>query len=54
VRPVVLRMNDKVTHSGSDDSGVWVEENIDIVLEHRRLSIIDLSAQGRHAIRKPG
>ena len=47
VRPVVLGMNDKLTHRGPDDNGVWVEENIGIGLGHQRLSIIDLSEQGR-------
>ncbi len=40
----VQAMNIKMKHRGPDDKGVFV--NDDIVLGHRRLSIIDLSAAG--------
>ena len=42
-------MNDTMTHRGPDDSGVYVshtEHGLNVGLAHRRLSIIDLSAQG--------
>lgn len=39
-------MADTLISRGPDDSGLWVDENISIALGHRRLSIIDLSAQG--------
>lgn len=38
-------MTDTMTHRGPDDAGTWVDGNIG--LGHRRLSIIDLSADGR-------
>lgn len=37
---------DTIAHRGPDDSGVWWSERRDVVLGHRRLSIIDLSAAG--------
>ena len=40
----VLAMNSTMKHRGPDDEGVFVDENI--VLGHRRLSILDLSAAG--------
>jgi asparagine synthase (glutamine-hydrolysing) len=40
-------MTDKLTHRGPDDSGVWVDPEVGIGLGHRRLSIIDLSSEGR-------
>jgi asparagine synthase (glutamine-hydrolysing) len=39
---VIQRMNDKMAHRGPDADGVYQGENV--VLGHRRLSIIDLSA----------
>jgi asparagine synthase (glutamine-hydrolysing) len=38
------RMADALAHRGPDDSGVWVERGV--VLAHRRLAIIDPSADG--------
>lgn len=43
----VTRMSDTLKHRGPDDSGVWVNPECGIALGHRRLSIIDVSAQGR-------
>jgi|AntRauTorckE6833_2_1112554.scaffolds.fasta_scaffold01276_2 asparagine synthase (glutamine-hydrolysing) len=45
-RTVLNRMNDLLTHRGPDDDGLWVDEKKGIALGHRRLSIIDLSADG--------
>jgi asparagine synthase (glutamine-hydrolysing) len=44
--PVATAMNDAIRHRGPDDSGVWEDAARGIVLGHRRLSIIDLSAAG--------
>ncbi len=41
----VSRMMDAQTHRGPDDSGLFQNENV--VMGHRRLSIIDLSESGR-------
>jgi len=40
------QMTDAMSHRGPDDSGVWVDPAAGIALGHRRLSIIDLSAEG--------
>jgi asparagine synthase (glutamine-hydrolysing) len=42
-RDLVIRMRDKIAHRGPDGAGIWISENRDCVLGHRRLSIIDLS-----------
>ena len=39
-------MADAIAHRGPDDHGVWVSERLGVALAHRRLSIVDLSAQG--------
>ncbi|MFP4027798.1 MAG: asparagine synthase (glutamine-hydrolyzing) [Candidatus Brocadiia bacterium] len=43
---LVARMIAPLAHRGPDDSGVWTSENGQVGLGHRRLSIIDLSAEG--------
>jgi asparagine synthase (glutamine-hydrolysing) len=49
-RPVcaelVTRMRDTMRHRGPDDEGLWRADDGSVVLGHRRLSIIDLSAGG--------
>jgi asparagine synthase (glutamine-hydrolysing) len=40
------RMSDAIAHRGPDDRGSWVDADAGVALAHRRLSIIDLSAQG--------
>ena len=42
--PLVKRMTDAIAHRGPDAEGTWGDEHV--VLGHRRLSIIDLSAAG--------
>lgn len=44
---IVSRMADRLRHRGPDDSGVWVDADAGLALGHRRLSIIDLTPQGR-------
>jgi len=39
-------MADAIEHRGPDNSGVWVSDEVGLALAHRRLSIIDLSANG--------
>ena len=41
--PYVRRMRDTMTHRGPDGAGIWVSEDHQVGLGHRRLSIIDLS-----------
>ncbi len=43
-RDLVKKMNSTLSHRGPDNDGVWNEDLI--ALGHRRLSIIDLSAEG--------
>ena len=38
--------NDLLAHRGPDDSGIWADENKEIFLGHRRLSILDLTSKG--------
>jgi asparagine synthase (glutamine-hydrolysing) len=40
------RMTDTLYHRGPDDHGIWVDEPAGVALGHRRLSILDLSAEG--------
>jgi asparagine synthase (glutamine-hydrolysing) len=44
---VVLRMADQLRHRGPDDGGVWLDREAGLALGHRRLSILDLSPEGR-------
>ncbi|MCH2181429.1 MAG: asparagine synthase (glutamine-hydrolyzing), partial [Mariniblastus sp.] len=48
---MLTRMNDLLTHRGPDGSGLWTEANIG--LAHRRLSLIDLSENGRQPMVDP-
>ncbi|MBQ7252553.1 MAG: asparagine synthase (glutamine-hydrolyzing) [Kiritimatiellae bacterium] len=42
---LAAKMSSVITHRGPDQSGVWCDDNVS--LAHRRLSIIDLSDDGR-------
>lgn len=43
---VCTRMRDSLTHRGPDSAGNWVDADARVALGHRRLSVIDLSAEG--------
>lgn len=43
-KEIVQKMNKTLAHRGPDNDGIWVEDSV--ALGHRRLSIIDLSADG--------
>lgn len=49
-RALMLRQGEKmagaIAHRGPDAQGVWGDPDVPLVLAHRRLSIIDLSADG--------
>jgi len=45
-RGAVTAMRDAMTHRGPDDAGLWESHDRRVVLGHRRLSIVDLSAAG--------
>jgi len=45
--PTLIKpMLERIEHRGPDDHGIWCLENEGLVLGHRRLSIVDLSAFG--------
>jgi len=44
---LVAAMRDAMVHRGPDDAGLWSNPAGTVALGHRRLSIIDLSANGR-------
>ncbi len=44
------RMNNSLQHRGPDNSDIWFNENFGIGLAHSRLSIIDLSDNGKQPI----
>lgn len=44
-------MTQTLAHRGPDDADVWFDDEAGIGLGHRRLSIIDLSAEGRQPMR---
>ena len=47
LREIVTEMRDRMVHRGPDDAGIWVDPDGGCALAHRRLSIIDLSEEGR-------
>ena len=44
---LLQQMGDQLHHRGPDDSGVWFDNDSKVGFAHRRLSVIDLSVQGR-------
>ena len=42
----INRMNARMYHRGPDASGIWAADDKQVVLGHRRLSIVDLSSGG--------
>ena len=42
-----LSMARAIAHRGPDDADAWSENRLGVTLAHRRLSIVDLSAEGR-------
>jgi len=45
-RSQLVEAMDSLKHRGPDGSGIWIDENQQVGLAHRRLSIIDLSERG--------
>ncbi len=46
MRAVAHQMGEALQHRGPDDEGVWVDERAGVAFAHRRLSVLDLSADG--------
>ena len=44
---IVERMSGRIAHRGPDGAGVWASRSGAVALAHRRLSIVDLSEDGR-------
>ena len=52
---VIRRMTSQLHHRGPDDGGEWVDAQAGLALGHRRLAILDLSAEGHqpmHSVRR--
>jgi len=47
LREIVMKMRETMVHRGPDDAGVWIDSDGRCALAHRRLSILDLSSEGR-------
>ncbi|MCM1174311.1 MAG: asparagine synthase (glutamine-hydrolyzing) [Blautia sp.] len=45
-RKAIEKMNERLYHRGPDASGIWASEDGQVVLGHRRLSIVDLTSGG--------
>ena len=41
------KMGQSLVHRGPDDKGIWMDPTAGIGLAHQRLSVIDLSSEGR-------
>ena len=44
-------MTESLHHRGPDDEGYWSDEISNLVLGHRRLSILDLSSLGKQPMK---
>jgi len=51
LRKAVTRMTEPLAHRGPDDDDVWVDAETGVGLGHRRLSIVDLSPEGRQPMK---
>ena len=51
---IARRMNDSLRHRGPDMSGEWTDPDAGIALAHRRLSIVDLSPEGKQPMTSAG
>ena len=47
------RMADTMAHRGPDDRGAWVDAEAQVALGHRRLAVIDVSADGHQPMVSP-
>ncbi len=49
--PVLQDMNDALSHRGPDGEGIWLSDDRRVGLAHRRLSIVDLTAEANQPMR---
>ncbi|MDE7477789.1 MAG: asparagine synthase (glutamine-hydrolyzing) [Lachnospiraceae bacterium] len=47
----IEKMNNRMYHRGPDAGGIWSSDDANVVLGHRRLSIVDLSEMGAQPMR---
>ena len=47
----INKMTDTLIHRGPDGRGIWIDQELGIALGHRRLSIIDLTAEGHQPMK---
>ncbi len=45
-RAILLRAAARIAHRGPDDEGIWCDDEANVGLAHRRLSVLDVSAAG--------
>ena len=53
VESIASNMGDAIFHRGPDDFGIWRDDSAEVVLTHRRLSILDLSLAGHQPMVSP-
>ena len=53
VESIASNMGDTIFHRGPDDFGIWCDDSAEVVLAHRRLSILDLSMAGHQPMISP-
>ena len=54
LRIILNKMLENISHRGPDDLGIWSEENNNLFIGHRRLSINDLSKAGKQPFLSKG
>ena len=50
---VGVEMGNRLLHRGPDDGGLWCDDAIELMLIHRRLAVVDLSAAGHQPMLSP-